>query len=140
MPVMCRNQKGWMLIDALIGLVVLAVALLAMASGFRQAVTGTVMAGNRTKAAYLAQQQLSDLRRYEHRGYDRSRVDIWNTSSAYSDPNPGSQLQFQFNSAVLETAQIPDGLDNDIIPVQAIVQWTDATGPQTFKVVTYYYK
>jgi len=139
MRIVFKNQKGWIFIDALIGLVILSVALLAMAVALRQSVVGTAFANNRTKAAYLAQQQLSDLRRYEHTGLDRDSAE-WTRSLTYTDPNPGSQLQFQFNSAQLPDDQIPEDLDGDIIPVQATVQWTDSTGLQTLTVVTYYYK
>lgn len=128
------TQKGWVLVDALMALTFLAVALLALALAYRQTVLGTITVDQRTKAAYLAQQQLSELRRYEHQGYDRSDTRWQRTLTT----DAGSQLQYEY--AVVPAEEIPAGLDSNIIPVQVTVQWPETAGWQSFTVVTYYYR
>ena len=57
-----KSQKGFILIDALVGMVILSVALMALAVAYRQATITTVTARNYNNAVYIAQQTAEKLK------------------------------------------------------------------------------
>ena len=132
-----KNQKGWVYIDALIGMTILALAITALALNFHQSTQGTLSISNQTQATYLAHQLLTELKIYDHTGLDRSSPQ-WFKSDFFDDPN--SKTKFQYTTKVLDPDEIPDGLDVNVIPVRVTVQWSEPTGDKVLQIVTYYYK
>jgi len=62
-----KSQKGFIFIDALVGMVILSVALLALAAAYRQATITTVAAREYNNAVYVAQQAAEELKRNDGR-------------------------------------------------------------------------
>lgn len=58
-----RGQKGFILIDSLVGIIILTVALLAILLTYRQATITAVSARNYNNAVYLAQQTVEELKK-----------------------------------------------------------------------------
>lgn len=59
---MLRNQKGWILVDSLIGMILLSVALLAILGTFTQYVSTTSTTRNNNNAVRIAQQISEELK------------------------------------------------------------------------------
>lgn len=135
---MLRNQKGWVLIDALVGIIVLSVALTAMAMALSQSIRGTLAVSNRTTAAYLAQQQLSKLGTYDNSGLDRTSSQWSVARTTYTDPNSKTQFSYQIN--VLSFDEMPVDLDANVIPVKITIDWNESSGSKTLQVIKYYSK
>lgn len=57
-----KSEKGWILIDSLLGMVILSTAIIALLLTFTQATKGSIVSTNRTQATYLAQQTLENLK------------------------------------------------------------------------------
>ena len=105
------NQKGFTLIEVLIGLVILAIGLLGIASMQISSVKGNIFSSNMTQAANLVQDKLEYLK-----------------NLSYSDPNlnagqykegtiPGTTFSRQYN--------IVEDAGNSIKTITVTVQWTD---------------
>ncbi|MDF2633619.1 MAG: hypothetical protein K0R78_493 [Pelosinus sp.] len=58
-----RGQKGFILMDSLVGIIILTVALLAILLTYSQATITAVSARNYNNAVYLAQQTVEELKR-----------------------------------------------------------------------------
>jgi Tfp pilus assembly protein PilV len=134
---MRNNQQGFILIDSLIGMVVLTIALLALGAVFIQTTKGTLATDNLTKAAYIANEQLSMLKVNDGLQQDRNSP-VWTTSKTLAaEANHGTV--FTVATAVVPPAEVPADLHADTIPVRATVSWNEPTGARQLQIITYYY-
>jgi len=136
---MYNNQRGFILVDSLIGMVVLSIALLALAAVFIQTTKGTVATDNLTKAAYIANEELSILKANDGQRHDINSP-VWaRPSRSVADPNHGTLFTVRTN--VVPIAEVPalpaDTIDT--IPVRATVTWNEPTGERQLQIITYYY-
>jgi Tfp pilus assembly protein PilV len=60
---MLNNQKGWLLIDVMVGMVILSVALLAIGAAYQNAVLSASFAKNESTALRIAQQVAEQLKK-----------------------------------------------------------------------------
>ncbi len=141
------NQKGWILLDALIAVLILGIALTAVAATFTAVTRGTGSLSYRTRATYLAQEHLSNLRRFDGTGKTAVSPEWTTNIPNWRDPNnSGTDLNspgmtFAIRTDVLTATETPAGLEQGIIPVRCTVSWTDADSTnQSLSVVTYYYQ
>lgn len=125
-----RNQSGWILAEALIGITIIAVGILAIMASHIQTTKTTNFSDNTTKATYYAQQELEKLKK---------TYDI--TQTIPTDPitcaSPGGIFSL---SCAVDVAALPvTGLN--VVPVSATVTWTDSSSPQpnTLKLTTYFF-
>jgi Tfp pilus assembly protein PilV len=132
-----KNQRGWILIDSLIGLVILSIAITALSVTFTQAIKGILTSDNRTKAAYLANEQLTQLKVHDGQQQDRNSI-VWRTTNTLPAEQNHNTV-FTVTTAVLDNARIPANLHIDVIPVEAVVNWVEPTGANQLQIVTYYY-
>jgi Tfp pilus assembly protein PilV len=143
---MLKSEKGFMLMEIMVAVVVLSVALTAIAYSLRSGIQGTADGNNQTTAVYLAQWQLVKLRSYEGQGKYDATSNVWTQyspaapSPPYTDPNTG--MQYSWYTEVLapdvEVAQ-DSTVAKNIIPVRATVEWPAAKPTNTLQIVTYYY-
>lgn len=124
-----KNPKGWILIDALIGMVILSVALMALAAVYGQAVKTTAADKNYNYAVYLAQQTLEDLKTQ-----DGTAAIIL---PADSDVTRDNNMTFHVKT---RTISVSETLNAKIVPVQVTVSWTEAGQlSKQVQMVSYYY-
>ena len=125
-----ENQSGWVIAEALIGIAILTVGLLAIMASHIQTTKTATFSDNTTKATYIAQQELEKLKK---------TYDI--TQQVPADPltctPPGGIFTL---SCSTDTATLPvTGLN--VVPVSATVTWTDSSSSQqnTLKLTTYFF-
>ncbi|MEG6584231.1 hypothetical protein [Dendrosporobacter sp. 1207_IL3150] len=134
---MRNNQNGYILFDSLIGMVILSVALLSLAALFMQTTKGTLATDNLTKAAYIANDQLSRLKVHDGQRQDRNSA-VWaNNVILPAEENHGTV--FSVTTGVVPADNLPPGLIDDVIPVQATVSWNESTEEKQLQIITYYY-
>ena len=124
-----RSQRGWILIDSLIALVILSVALTALAMAYRQASVTSYAATNNAQAIYLAQQQMEILKSRDNTVAVSSSL----PADTYLAVNQISYL-VQFSRPAL-----PAGFPSVLYPVQVTVSWSGNPGGQIVLVQYLYY-
>lgn len=134
------NEKGWILIDSILGIVILAVAIMAISTGYQQALATTSAAHERNNAIYLAQQVLEELRVNDGlKAFNSSVVSVVTPTridgidynlSIDTSSNGYSDIQNQIESGKLL-----------IQPVHVMVTWVESKSKQQRSVdlTTYYY-
>ena len=112
------SQKGWILIDSVIGMVILSIAIIALVVTFTQATKGTTASANRIQATYLAQQTLEKLKAQD--------------GNSTIDPTVISPVgKYTIVSEKLTVAAIttdPNQLSKYLVPYQVTVSWSDTSG------------
>jgi Tfp pilus assembly protein PilX len=126
------NQRGWVFIDALIGMVIVALALTALAMAYRQTAVVSASATNYLRAVYIAQEALDNL---------KGQVD--NTQNL---PNPSSYHVERGNIVYDVIYSLPaattDRLGNaitNLFSYSVTVQWTENGQAVQIVVSSYYY-
>jgi Tfp pilus assembly protein PilV len=132
---MGKNERGWILIDALIGMVIVAIALTALAVAYRQATVVTVSANNQATAVWVAQQMVETIKQKDATTYDPTFTNLPATVTV--PPNPTV-----FSIAAVEQpadTNIHSSMRDYVRPVKITVQWTEAGGTFSVDVISYYY-
>lgn len=114
------SQRGWILLESLIGVVILSVAILALLLSFAQTTKGTAASTNRTQATYLAQQALDKLKAQDGNPSIDSSVSVIPPSNgiftiAISTPSV----------SVISADANTDKLSNYLKPYQVQVSWVE---------------
>lgn len=117
------ENKGWILVDILVGTIILAVGLVALMAVFTQAGKSTVDSRNRLQAVSIAQQKLEDLKKYSSSADLPTTTGTTTTQGIYT-----VQLQ---RLTVPALSSVPK-----LIPVQVTVKWQEQ-GEQTVQIVEY---
>ena len=125
MRILLKNQKGFIFIDALVGMVIFTVALMALAVAYRQVTITTMTARNYNNAVYLAQAAVEELKK-----------------------NDGQTI---FDNTLINPKIIINNLEFTIIPtilsssttllrkVEVSVSWSNNTNSPPVTLVSYYY-
>jgi len=124
------NRSGWVMAEALIGITIITVGLLAIMLSHIQTTKSANFSDNTTKATYIAQQQLEIIKRT----YDITQLIPANPIACTA---PGGIFTL---TCATDTATLPvTGLN--IVPVSATVTWTDSSSAQqkTLKLTTYFF-
>ena len=132
---MSKNERGWVLIDALIGVVIVAIALTALAMAYRQATVVTVSANNPATAVLVAQQIAETIKQKDAATYSGFLAGLPATVTV--PPNPTV-----FSIAAVEQppdADIHASMRDYLRPVKVTVTWTEAGGTYSVGVISYYY-
>jgi len=128
-----KSQKGWILVDSLVGMIFLSTAVIALLFAFTQATKGTIASTNRTQATYLAQQALEDLKSQDGESTITPQSAVPNGIFHISSPSL---------ITIPEIENDVDHLSTYLKPYQVTVSWSDSSGGPTNKKVTmvgYYY-
>lgn len=131
-----RRQQGYLYMDTVIAIFVVAVALLAITGIFVYATRLSSTANHYTAATNMARQQMELLKRWP--------------ASAWSDPSLSATIPWQgdldkltVNKTVFEVRTIinqTNSLDPSLIQVTVIVSWKELSGTQTVQLTTYFSK
>ena len=108
------NQKGFALIEILIGLVILAIGLLGIAGMQITSVKGNFFSNSMTQAAHLAQDKLEYLK---------------NLSYSDSNLNSGQYNEGMISGTIFSRQyNIVEDAGNSIKTITVTIQWTDRVG------------
>ena len=120
------ENKGWILVDILVGTIILAVGLVALMAVFTQAGKSTVDSRNRLQAVSIAQQKLEDLKKYS------SSADLPTTTGTTT--TQGIYMVELKRISVPALSTLPK-----LIPVQVKLTWQEpgGAGPVTVQIVEY---
>lgn len=125
-----RGRRGWILIDALAGALIVTIALGALAMAFTQASGTAANATNYVKAVYFAQQALDDLKRQ----IDGKEALPTIAAPVLSDP--------AFTVQYSGPRDVYDRLNNKVAKLyayDAVVSWTERGQQRRVAVTGYYY-
>lgn len=123
---MVKNERGWILIDALIGVIIVAIALTALAVAYRQATVVTVSSTNQVRALNIAQDTIEGLKRFDRQ-------------PAITLPARTTVGQFTVDVVRLTVPQV--NYLPRLAPVEVTVTWTEAGGANgTVRITGYYYQ
>lgn len=130
-----RNERGWVLIDALIGLVIVSIALTALAVAYRQSAVVTISSSNQARAVYVAQQAVEELKRYD--GTNQAQFAGYVTALNIVKQVDG--VTFTATAAEFADPEVA-ALAPRVRPVRFRVEWTEpGAGARFINVVSYYY-
>ena len=118
------RRRGWVFIDALLGITILALGIISVILAITHNTKEVAFTSNHTKATYLAQQKLEELKKY----------DGGSTAPVLHEEIETSGI---FNiSYAAPTVTLPV---NNVTPVQVTVSWTEEGKTNTVNLGAYYY-
>ena len=131
------RRNGWVLVDALFGMVILSIALTAFGLLYRQVSIGNTSNRTYTNAVYIAQSVLEDIKQYDGTATIRALP----VASLNHTETRDNVVYTVVVSAQTVTAS---GFDKDhIYPYKAVVSWTDnalmPSAQRSIQVSAYYY-
>lgn len=106
------NKKGFTLIEVLIGLIILAIGILAIAGMQIVSVKGNFFSSNVTQATILGQEKLEELK---------------NTPYSSADLNIGEHNEGTLSSTIFSRKYIVAALGSSMKTVAVTVEWLDKT-------------
>jgi Tfp pilus assembly protein PilV len=110
MDKLVKSQKGWLLIDSLIALVILSTAIVALISAYTAAIKTTNAATARAQATYLAQQAVETLKLQDGgKSFNATVVD--------GVLSPSNGITYTVKGTALPVAV------TNLIPYQVTVSW-----------------
>jgi len=124
---LAKSQKGWILIDSIVGMVILSTAVIALLLNFTLATRGTNSSTNRTQATYLAQQALETLKAQDGRSVILPQAAENRGIFSISSPTIAPVLAISGDAKNLSTY---------LKPYQVTVSWSDTTGGPANKSIT----
>lgn len=125
---MQQSKKGFVLLDALIGVTILSIAICAMALMYMQTTKTIANSAGRTKATYLAQQTLDLLKAQD--GNQTITDPVHDSADGYT-----VEIKTLSVSAIAADAVIKTYL----IPKQVTVTWTESGQQNSVKMIGYNY-
>ena len=127
-PYIRQTQKGFVLLDSLIGVTILSIAICAMALMYMHTTKTIANSAGRTKATYLAQQTLDLLKAQDG-------------SQTLTDPIHDSSDGYTVEIATPSVSAIsPDStIKAYLIPKQVTVTWTENGQQNSVKMIGYNY-
>ncbi len=126
------NQSGWVLAEALIGMTVLIVGLMAIMVANIQTTKTATFSDNTTQATYIAQQKIEELKK----NYDITNNPV--DAAALTNCSSVNGI-FTVQCSIPAVTAPLSGLN--LVPVSVIVKWTDSSSAKENNVTltTYYF-
>ncbi|MHC1717695.1 MAG: hypothetical protein AB9883_03460 [Acidaminococcaceae bacterium] len=118
------SRRGWVFIDALLGITILALGIIAVIIALTHNTKEVSFTNNHTKATYLAQQKLEQLKKY----------DGGTTVPVLPEEVEISGIFKISYAAATKTLPV-----NNVTPVQVTVTWTEEGKTNTVDLGAYYY-
>lgn len=125
---MIKNQRGWVLVDCLVGIIIITVALTALIGAYAQATKANIFNRDYNNAVYIAKRSLEDLKQYE------GKPDIKSLPEHVTSP-PDTVINNVAFTIRIDSAEAA-GLDAKINPYRATVSWNGTK--QSVSMVSYY--
>ncbi|VBB08136.1 Hypothetical protein LUCI_3401 [Lucifera butyrica] len=126
---MVKSQKGFLLIDVLIAMVILGSAIMAMSYAYAQYVKEAAAAKNYNQAVYLAKSLLEDMKQYD----GKSAIPLANY--------PTHQNKFNNNDTTFTVYQpVETDINSKLAAIKVKVTWNEANSQRQIEIVGYYYQ
>lgn len=130
-----KNKQGFMLVDALIAVLIVATGLVAISLTFTKATGASIMSSDKTKATYLAKESLEYFKKYDGSStpVTQAMVDQDITNSDFP-PVPKD-----FSRTISATQ--PSNSNTKLMKLKVVVKWTDSNSGKldTVQLNSYYY-
>ncbi|GBG54949.1 hypothetical protein SPFL3102_01180 [Sporomusaceae bacterium FL31] len=127
-----RNEKGFILTDSIIGLVIVATALCALIATYTQTTKASISTTSSTYATYLAQRTLEDIKQSDGK-----------LTITLPAPRTETKGSVQYTVSVSEVAVTAianaNNLNANLRPIQAIVTWIESGQNRSLSMMSYYY-
>lgn len=135
------NERGWVLIDALIGLVIVSIALTALAMAYRQSAVVTVSASNQARAVYVAQQAVEELKPNDNNTKSADWPGAIPAPYDVTVNNVTFRVTYSTESVTEVNGIVNTAVRERIKPLRVTVSWTEpASGTAaSIQTVGYYY-
>jgi len=134
------KQGGWVFIDSLIGIVIVATALTALMFMYTQATKTTMTGKTVNNAIYVAQRHLEDIKQYD------GTATITALPTSVTDPPLPTNvdgIDYTVKIRLIPDAEISETLNSKLYPYEATVSWTDnsasPSASRSIKVTSYYF-
>lgn len=118
------SRRGWVFIDALIGITILSLGIIAVIIALTHNTKEVAFTSNHTKATYLAQQKLEELKKYDGSTISPVLSEVTETSGIFS-------ITYAAPTVTLPVS--------NVTPVQVTVTWTEEGKTNTVNLDAYYY-
>jgi type II secretory pathway pseudopilin PulG len=132
-----KEEKGYFLLDALVAMVIFALAGLTTMTFFSVTISSVSVLRQETDATYLARQQIESLQQYDQNNYTRNNTAFWSTIIPSTSTKTLNGNDYTVNLSFIPASQMPaytasSGIyalaavssNNDITPIRVVVSWT----------------
>ena len=125
-----KNNRGWILVDAMFGIVIISFVVLALMASYIQTTKSTSYSDKATQATYIAQRGLESLKKYDG-GITAPVLPATTTSGIFT-------ITYQQDAI---TKQLSHIAALNIAPVRIIVTWPEPNTQKTntIQVSSYYF-
>lgn len=127
-----RNKKGWILVDSLIGMVVVATAICALAVAYVQSTKANTASAQGTYGTYYAQRTLEDLKKYD----GKSAIILPSRQTEIRDSIEYTIVATEITVSEISSAS---GLNTYLKPVLVTVSWMEKGLAKSVSMTGYYY-
>ena len=129
------DKRGFMLVDGMVAVLIVAIGLVALALTFTKATGVSIMSSDKTKATYLAKESLEYFKKYDGGTTPVTQTMVDNDVKQTDFPAVTSG----FSRTIL--ASQPDNLNAKLRKLNVVVTWTDSNSGQQDSVTlnSYYY-
>lgn len=130
-----KNKQGFMLVDALIAVLIVAIGLVAISLVFTKATGASIISSDKTKATYLAKESLEYFKKY-----DGSSTPVTQTIVDQAITNSDfPKVSGSFSRTISATQ--PSNSNTKLIKLNVVVTWADSNSGKEDKVTlnSYYY-
>lgn len=135
-----RLQRGFGMIDALIGLMLLGIVLVGFLTAFRHATMGTASNTARTQATFIAQEVLERIKNHDNGDKTVSQfTDLLNSPSFIPASVTRGNMTYRVGASIVNAPAVTGALANALVPVQVNVSWTENGAAKVLRMVNYYY-
>jgi hypothetical protein len=131
-----RGRRGWILIDALTGALIVTIALGAIAMAFYQASGTAANATNYVRAVYLSQLVLDDLKRQID---GQAAMPALTKPTLPNSPDTVFTVDDYFGPVAVTDSQSPAQTVPNVYYIRATVSWTENGRPRSVAAGSYYY-
>ena len=129
------NRRGFMLVDGMVAVLIVAIGLVALALTFTKATGASIMSSDKTKATYLAKESLEYFKKY-----DGGTTPVNQTLVDQAIANNDFPAVTSGFSRTISATQ-PNNSNTKLRKLNVVVTWTDSNSgeEQSVTLNSYYY-
>ena len=129
------DKRGFMLVDGMVAVLIVAIGLVALALTFTKATGVSIMSSDKTKATYLAKESLEYFKKYDGGTTPVTQTMVDNDVKQTDFPAVTSGF-----SRTISASQ-PDNLNTKLRKLNVVVTWKDSNSGKDQSVIlnSYYY-
>jgi Tfp pilus assembly protein PilV len=133
-----RFQRGFSIVDALIGMTLMAIVVVGFLLAFRHATMGTASNSIRTQATFVAQEILERIKNYDNTSNTIAAfTTLLNSRTVVPATVPRGNTTYHVSVKIVNAEAVTGALANALIPVQVNVSWTENGAAKGLRMVNY---